>query len=124
MQYPQYREQGWPIGSGMVESANKVVVEARLKGGAGIGTLTLSIPCSRLPAVCNVRWQACWYDISTQQSQHQLLCRKRQAISRLQPLVSRLMLLLLQFRPPTLKSMAAPPRPVAPAATLPDSSRS
>lgn len=32
MQYPEYQEQGWPIGSGMVESANKVVVEARRVG--------------------------------------------------------------------------------------------
>jgi hypothetical protein len=32
MQSPQFRHQGWPIGSGMVESANKLVVEARLKG--------------------------------------------------------------------------------------------
>ena len=32
MQYPLYQAQGWPIGSGAVESANKVVVEARLKG--------------------------------------------------------------------------------------------
>jgi hypothetical protein len=32
MQYPPYQQAGWPIGSGSVESANKVVVEARLKG--------------------------------------------------------------------------------------------
>lgn len=32
MQYRQYQEQGWPLGSGMVETANKVVVQARLKG--------------------------------------------------------------------------------------------
>ena len=32
MQYPQFRRDGWPIGSGMVESANKNVVETRLKG--------------------------------------------------------------------------------------------
>jgi hypothetical protein len=32
MRYPVFRQQGWPIGSGMVESANKNVVEARLKG--------------------------------------------------------------------------------------------
>ncbi|HEY6411332.1 MAG TPA: hypothetical protein VIY29_28055, partial [Ktedonobacteraceae bacterium] len=32
MQYPAFRRDGWPIGSGMVESANKNVVEARLKG--------------------------------------------------------------------------------------------
>jgi hypothetical protein len=30
MQYPQFQSSGWPIGSGMVESANKNVVEARL----------------------------------------------------------------------------------------------
>jgi hypothetical protein len=29
MQYPLYQQAGWPIGSGSVESANKVVVEAR-----------------------------------------------------------------------------------------------
>ena len=32
MQYPPYQQAGWPIGSGSVESANKVVVEARPKG--------------------------------------------------------------------------------------------
>jgi hypothetical protein len=32
MPYPTYQEAGWPIGSGSVESANKLVVEARLKG--------------------------------------------------------------------------------------------
>ena len=34
--YPAFQAAGWPIGSGMVESANKVVVEQRLKG-AGRG---------------------------------------------------------------------------------------
>jgi hypothetical protein len=32
MQHPSYQQAGWPIGSGSVESANKLVVEARLKG--------------------------------------------------------------------------------------------
>ena len=32
MQYPRFQTQGWPIGSGIVESGNKLVVEARLKG--------------------------------------------------------------------------------------------
>ena len=31
MQYPLFQAQGWPIGSGMVESGNKLVIEARLK---------------------------------------------------------------------------------------------
>ena len=38
MQYPAFQAQGWPIGSGVVESANKLVVEARLKGGGALGT--------------------------------------------------------------------------------------
>ena len=32
MAYPPFQAAGWPIGSGIVESANKLVVEARLKG--------------------------------------------------------------------------------------------
>jgi hypothetical protein len=32
MQYQEYRTKGWPIGSGIVESGNKVVMQARLKG--------------------------------------------------------------------------------------------
>ena len=32
MQYPTFQQQGWPIGSGSVESANVGVVQARLKG--------------------------------------------------------------------------------------------
>lgn len=32
LQYGQFQAAGYPIGSGMVESANKLVVEARLKG--------------------------------------------------------------------------------------------
>src|SRR5947209_13883395 len=42
MQYPTYQAAGWPIGSGSVESANKVVVEARLKGA---GMRLRSAPC-------------------------------------------------------------------------------
>ncbi len=32
MQYPQYQAQEWPIGSGMVESGHKQVMQVRLKG--------------------------------------------------------------------------------------------
>ena len=45
MQYPTYQEAGWPIGSGSVESANKVVVEARLKGAGMRWSRRTSIPC-------------------------------------------------------------------------------
>ena len=61
MQYPSFVSQGWPIGSGMVESANKVVVEARLKG-AGMHWSRASVnPLLALRnAVCNDRWAEAW----------------------------------------------------------------
>ncbi len=61
MQYPFFQAQGWPIGSGIVESANKLVVEARLKG-AGMHWARASInPMLALRnAVCNDRWVEAW----------------------------------------------------------------
>jgi hypothetical protein len=61
MQYPAFQAEGWPIGSGMVESANKLVVEARLKG-AGMHWSRLSVnPLLGLRnAVCNDRWAEAW----------------------------------------------------------------
>lgn len=123
MHYPHYRKQGWPIGSGMVESANKVVVEARLKGAGMHWQANHVNPMLTLRnAVCNERWQAAWQESCLEQSRLRLLRRKRKAISRFQQLVSSLMLLLLRFRPATSQPVALPP-PAAPAATLPCSSR-
>jgi hypothetical protein len=61
MQYPIYQEAGWPIGSGSVESANKLVVEARLKG-AGMRWARQNVnPVLVLRnAVCNREWQQTW----------------------------------------------------------------
>ena len=61
MQYPTYQAAGWPIGSGSVESANKVVVEARLKG-AGMRWERHNVnPMLVLRnAVCNRRWHQTW----------------------------------------------------------------
>jgi len=61
MHYPTFLSQGWPIGSGSVESANKLVVEARLKG-AGMHWSRLSVnPLLALRnAVCNDRWAEAW----------------------------------------------------------------
>jgi len=57
MQYPMYREAGWPIGSGSVESANKVVVEARLKGaGMRWGRQNVNRMLVLRNAVCNRQW--------------------------------------------------------------------
>jgi hypothetical protein len=61
MHYPTFQAEGWPIGSGIVESANKLVVEARLKG-AGMHWSRASVnPLLALRnAVCNDRWAEAW----------------------------------------------------------------
>ncbi|HYA98936.1 MAG TPA: ISKra4 family transposase [Ktedonobacteraceae bacterium] len=61
MQYASYQEAGWPIGTGLVESANKLVVEARLKG-AGMRWARQNVnPMLVLRnAVCNREWKQTW----------------------------------------------------------------
>jgi hypothetical protein len=61
MQYPTFQEQGWPIGSGCVESANKLVVEARLKG-AGMHWIRTNVdPLLALRNIlCSDRWAQEW----------------------------------------------------------------
>ena len=67
MAYPTFQAQGWPIGSGPVESGNKLVVEARLKG-AGMHWARASVnPMLTLRnAVCNDRWAEAWQQSSAQ----------------------------------------------------------
>src|SRR5712692_1241090 len=61
MQYPTYQEAGWPIGSGSVESANKLVVEARLKGaGMRWGRQNVNPMLVLRNGVCNRRWNETW----------------------------------------------------------------
>ena len=61
MQYPQFQADGWPIGSGSVESANKVVMQARLKG-AGMRWRPSNVnPMLALRnMVYNQRWSEGW----------------------------------------------------------------
>lgn len=61
MQYPQFQAQGWPIGSGMVESGNKLVVEARMKG-AGMHWERPNVdPMLGLRnIICSDRWTPEW----------------------------------------------------------------
>ena len=61
MQYPQFRAQGWPIGSGMVESANKLVVEARLKGsGMHWAEHHVNPMLAIRNIICSDRWKEDW----------------------------------------------------------------
>ncbi len=77
MQYPFFQQQGWPLGSGMVESANKNVVEARLKGTGMHWERSHINPMLALRnAVCNDRWREMWHKALQEHRQQQLLGRK------------------------------------------------
>ena len=80
MPYPSYQAAGWPIGSGSVESANKLVVEARLKG-AGMRWERHNVnPMLVLRnAVCNRRWQETW---ATSRAHRQALRTSRRQAKR------------------------------------------
>ena len=128
MQYPSFRQDGWPIGSGMVESANKLVVEARLKG-AGMHWERSNInPMLALRnGICNERWQETWQAAVAQHHHSQAQRRTARAEQRKQAQLSSSMPLPVEPAPPTSQPTPlekVPPRvPAGPAATLPGSCR-
>lgn len=78
LQYPQFQAQGWPIGSGIVESGNKLVVEARLKG-AGMHWAAPNVnPMLALRNIlCSDRWKEEWPKIEIR-LRHQAAQRRNQ----------------------------------------------
>jgi hypothetical protein len=61
MQYSLFQAQGWPIGSGMVESGNKLVVEARLKGaGMHWAEKHVNPMLTIRNTLCSGRWKEDW----------------------------------------------------------------
>ena len=65
MRYAAFRAQGLPIGSGIVESANKTVVEARLKGAGRRWAEDHVNPMVALRgALCSERWTEAWAAIA------------------------------------------------------------
>ena len=117
MQYPTYQAAGWPIGSGSVESANKLVVEARFKG-AGMRWQEHNVnPMLVLRnAVCNRRWQQTWSTAQARQAAER--SRQRQAES--QQRLTRALWMLASWRvrlarlsPPPAQSSSSVPTPAA-----------
>jgi hypothetical protein len=87
MQYPTFQRAGWPIGSGMVESANKLVVEARFKGTGMRWERKNANPMLTLRnGVCNERWQETWHSASHQRRdllthrRHQRAAQRQEAL--------------------------------------------
>jgi hypothetical protein len=59
--YAAFRAQGYPIGSGMVESAGKLVIEARLKGSGMRWARSNVNPILALRGpLCSRRWKEIW----------------------------------------------------------------
>lgn len=73
--YPTFQQDGWPIGDGAVESANKLVVEARLKG-SGMHWLRSHVdPMLALRNIlCNDRWAEAWPQITSTLRQQARQC--------------------------------------------------
>lgn len=70
LDYSTFRREGWPIGSGCVESANKLVVEARLKGpGMHWARHNVNGMLALRNAECSGRWDETWAAASA--------CRRR-----------------------------------------------
>jgi hypothetical protein len=99
IQYAQFRAAGYPIGSGAVESANKLVVEARLKGAGMHWARTHVDPMLGLRTVaCGDRWLEAWPQIVVQRRTQATIHRRAQCRAR-QPAGASL---------PTLAAPAAP----------------
>lgn len=76
MRYPQFAAEGWPLGSGMVESANKLVVEERLKGaGKHWEEQNVNPMLALRNAWCNERWEESWMLIEREQRRQ--ACERR-----------------------------------------------
>jgi hypothetical protein len=121
MQYPNYSQQGLPIASGAVESGNKVVVEARLKG-AGMHWARPNVdPLLGLRNIlCSDRWNEDWKQIASglrlaQTLQRQAIHFKHQPV--IQPPDSS-QTILIPVQPPR----PSPPLPLSQDKPLPKSS--
>lgn len=126
MQYPTYLRQGWPIGSGMVESANKVVVQARLKGaGMHWSPHHVNSMLALRTAVCNQRWDEAWQEGIREHANQRTLMRHQRAQVRVRTLFFPLLFWFARLRPTAVASPPSPPpisRASERAATLPGSS--
>jgi hypothetical protein len=121
MQYPIFRQAGWPLGSGMVESANKLVVERRLKG-AGMRWERQNVnPMLALRnGICNERWKETWQLASTQRRQERRHLRRQRAAQRLTPLPASPACRSVELAP---KCPLTPLLPPDPPAMIPGTSR-
>lgn len=85
MQYPQFQAQGWPIGSGIVESGNKLVVEVRLKGsGMHWADANVNPMLALRNILCSDRWKEEWPKIEVRLRQQASQQRRKLHQSRIE----------------------------------------
>ncbi len=73
LNYPHFQQQGYPIGSGCVESAHKLVVQSRMKQAGMRWAETNVDPMLALRnLICNDRWSQGWQQIVAYRHQQQL----------------------------------------------------
>lgn len=113
LQYPVFAAAGYPLGSGIVESANKLVVEARLKG-SGMHWAPANVnPLVALRAVaCSDRWAAVWPTVWRGLRQQTATCRRERHQRRRTAAAP----VSVVPAPPSLPAPAAVTEPPAPAA--------
>jgi len=77
MDYPTFQAAGWPIGSGSVESANKLVVQERMKGpGMHWAEANVNPMLALRNAICNDRWDEVWIQIEAEQRRAECVRRR------------------------------------------------
>ena len=116
LDYPAFRAAGYPIGSGIVEGANKVVVQNRLKGSGMHWAPHHVDPMLALRTiVCADRWEEAWPQISarlrldTQARRRRLRSQRADARATAQPAAA----------PPPPTPTVASPRLMTPSPTTP-----
>ena len=79
IRYAQFQAAGYPIGSGAVESANKLVVEQRLKGpGMHWARANVNPMVALRTVICSGRWEEAWSQISRKLGQQAKKRRMKQ----------------------------------------------
>ena len=81
MRYASFRAQGYPIGSGSVESANKLVVQSRMKqAGMRWGPNHVNAMLAMRNLACNDRWTEGWDAIRSMWRKQEVAARAQRAV--------------------------------------------
>jgi hypothetical protein len=81
IKYARFRAQGYPIGSGSVESANKLVVQSRMKqAGMRWDPSHVNPLLAMRNLVCNARWMEGWRAIRQTWHHNEMARRAQRAV--------------------------------------------